>query len=189
MVTFESIKAFFDFSSEGFMIKLIAAISIVVVGLLLGYIASRLVKRLLQELELNKILKEQGMKMPLEELISSFVRYIIYFIALIFALSELGLETIAFSIILGVILVIMIAFVVLAFKDFIPNVTAGFFIHQQGIIKKGDRIKFRSSEGVIVHTDLNETRLKLDNGDVIFIPNSILIKDEIVKVNVKVKKR
>jgi small-conductance mechanosensitive channel len=182
MVSFENIKDFFNISSEGFAIKLIAAISIVVVGLLVGYIAGKLARRMLHELELNKVLKEQGLKIPLEELIASFVRYIIYFIALIFALSELGLRTIVFSVILGVILVILIAFVILAFKDFIPNVTAGFFIHQQGFIRKGDRIRVRNSEGVVMHTDMTETRLKLDNGDIIYIPNSLMIKSEIVKV-------
>ncbi|MFH1331864.1 MAG: mechanosensitive ion channel domain-containing protein [archaeon] len=182
MVDFESIKAFFNLSGGGFIIKLIAAISIVLVGLLVGYIVGRLTRRVLHELELNKVLKEQGVKIPLEELIASFVRYIIYFIALIFALGQLGLETVVFSVILGVILVIMIAFVILAFKDFIPNVTAGFFIHQQGFIKKGNRIRVSNSEGVVIHTDLTETRLKLDNGDVIYIPNSLIVKSEVVKV-------
>jgi len=182
MVTFESIKAFFNISSEGFTVKLIAAISIVVVGLLVGYIAGRLARRLLHELELNKVLKEQGIKIPLEEIFASFVRYIIYFIALMFALGELGLKTVVFSIILGVILVIMIAFVILAFKDFIPNVTAGFFIHQQGFIKKGNRIRVGNSEGIVIHTDLSETRLRLDNGDIIFIPNSLILKNEVVRV-------
>ncbi|MEM4244912.1 MAG: mechanosensitive ion channel family protein [Candidatus Nanoarchaeia archaeon] len=185
MITFESIKAFFNFSSEGFIIKLIAAISIVVAGLLIGYIVGKLSRRLLHELELNKVLKEQGFKMPLEELISSFVSYVVYFIALIFALSQLGLRTFVFSIVLGVILVILIAFVILAFKDFIPNVTAGFYVHQQGIVRKGDRIRVRNSEGVVIHTDITETRLKLDNGDIIYIPNSLLLKDEIVKLKSK----
>lgn len=182
MVTFESIKTFFNLSSKGFLIKLIAAISIVIVGLLAGYIAARLVKRLLHELELNRVFKDQGIKIPLEELIASLVRYIIYFIALIFALSELGLETIVFSVILGIILILIIAFIILAFKDFVPNITAGFFIHHQSLIKNGDHIKVRNSEGVVIHTDLTETRLKLDNGDIIYIPNSLLLKSEIVKI-------
>ncbi len=182
MVDFEKVKAFFNVSSQGFTIKLIAAISIVIVGLLIGYIASRLARKLLHELELNKVLKEQGVNIPLEELIASFVRYVVYFIALILALSELGLETIVFSIILGVILVVMVAFIILAFKDFIPNVTAGFFIHQQKFIKKGDRIRVRNSEGVVVHMDISETRLRLDNGDIVYIPNSLILKSEVTKI-------
>lgn len=182
MANLEIIKSFFNISNEGLVINLIAAVSIILVGLLVGYIVSKLTKRILHELELNKILKDEGVKIPLEEIITSFVKYIIYFIALIFALSELGLETIIFSIILGTVLLIMIAFIVLAFKDFIPNITAGFFIHQQGFIKKGDRIRVKEIEGIVMHIDLTEIRIKLDNGDMVYLPNSLILKNEITKI-------
>lgn len=182
MANLESIKSFFNISNEGLVINLIAAVSIILVGLLAGYIVSKLTKRILHELELNKILKDEGVKIPLEEIITSFVKYIIYFIALIFALSELGLETIIFSIILGTVLLIMISFIVLAFKDFIPNITAGFFIHQQGFIKKGDRIRVKEVEGIVMHIDLTEIRIKLDNGDLVYLPNSLILKNEITKI-------
>lgn len=182
MVTFESIKAFFDISSQGIFIKLIAAVSIAVVGLLVGYIVGKLVRKLLHEFEVNNVLKEQGLKIPVEELVASLVRYIIYLIAFIFALSQLGLRTFIFSVILAIIFILIIAFIILAIKDFVPNMAAGFYIHQKQLFKKGDRVRIGTSEGIVIQTDLAETRLKLDNDDIVYIPNSFVVKSQFLKM-------
>jgi len=175
------VKSFFDLSSEGWMIKLIAAIAVLLIGLIAAGIISRVIKKVLHELELNRILKEQaGVKIPVEEFISSLTKYLIYFIAVIWALAELGLQTVILYIILVIVLTILVSFIVLAFKDFIPNITAGFFIHQKNLIKKGDIIKVKDIEGKVVSVDLVETKIKV-NGDVVFMPNSVLTKHEIIK--------
>lgn len=175
------VKSFFNLSSEGWMIKLIAAIAVLLIGLIAARIISGIVKKVLFELELNRILKEQaGVKIPVEEFISSITKYLIYFIAVIWALAELGLQTIILYIILAIFLVIIVSFIVLAFKDFIPNITAGFFIHQKNIIKKGDLIKVKDIEGRVMSISLVETTIKI-NGDTVYIPNSVLTKNEIIK--------
>ena len=183
------VKSFFDLSSEGWMIKLIAAIAVLLIGLIAAGIISRVIKKVLHELELNRILKEQaGVKIPVEEFISSLTKYLIYFIAVIWALAELGLQTVILYIILVIVLTILVSFIVLAFKDFIPNITAGFFIHQKNLIKKGDIIKVKDIEGKVVSVDLVETKIKV-NGDVVFMPNSVLTKHEIIKKKESKKQR
>lgn len=175
------IKSFFDLSSEGWMIKLIAAIAVILIGLVAARIISRIIKKILHELELNRILKEQaGVKIPIEEFVSSLTKYLIYFIAVIWALAELGLQTVILYIILAIFLVILVSFIVLAFKDFIPNITAGFFIHQKNLIKKGDIIKVKDIEGKVISISLVETMIKV-NGDTVYVPNSVLTKNEITK--------
>lgn len=178
------IKTFFNLSSEGWMIKLIAAIAVLLIGLIAARIISKVIKKVLHELELNRILKEQaGVKLPVEEFVSSLAKYLIYFIAVIWALAELGLQTAILYIILAIFLVILVSFIVLAFKDFIPNITAGFFIHQKNIIKKGDIIKVKDIEGKVISISLVETTIKV-NGDTVYIPNSVLTKNEIIKKKV-----
>lgn len=175
------IKSFFDLSSEGWMIKLIAAIAVILIGLVAARIISRVIKKILHELELNRILKEQaGVRIPIEEFVSSLTKYLIYFIAVIWALAELGLQTVILYIILAIFLVILVSFIVLAFKDFIPNITAGFFIHQKNLIKKGDIIKVKDIEGKVISISLVETMIKV-NGDTVYVPNSVLTKNEITK--------
>jgi len=181
------IRSFFDLSRNEWMIKLIAAIAVLLIGLIAARIISRLIKKVLHELELNRILKEQaGVKIPVEEFVSSLAKYLIYFIAIIWALTELGLQTVILYIILAIVLVILVSFIILAFKDFIPNITAGFFIHQKNIIKKGDYIKVKDIEGKVMNISLVETTIK-SNGDTIYLPNSVLTKNEIRKIKKKLK--
>ncbi len=175
------VKSLFDLTSEGWAIKLIAAIAILLIGLVAARIINKILTKILQELEINRVLKEQaGIKVPIEEFIGSLTKYIIYFIAIIWALAELGLQTIILYILLALFLIIIISFIILAFKDFIPNITAGFFIHQKNLIKPGDVIRIKDIEGEVSSVSMVETILKV-NGDTVYIPNSVLTKNEIIK--------
>jgi small-conductance mechanosensitive channel len=169
-------------NNQGLFVNLIAGIIILLIGLVVAAIVSKLLKRLLHELEVDKILKEQGgIKVPIEDILSTITKYLIYFIALIMALAQLGLEAVILYIILIVILLILVILIILAFKDFIPNFSAGFFIHQKGMIKKGDYIKINSTEGKVINVGLIETEIETKTGDRIYIPNSILTKNRLIK--------
>ncbi len=175
------VKSLFDLTSEGWAIKLIAAIAIILIGLVAARIIHRILTKILQELELNRVLKEQvGIKIPVEEFIGSLTKYIIYFIVIIWALAELGLQTTVLYLLLALFLIIIISFIILAFKDFIPNITAGLFIHQKNLFKPGDVIKVKDIEGEVVSVSLVETILKVKS-DTVYIPNSVITKNELTK--------
>ena len=180
----KGISYLFTAGSSSFAVKLIAAISLLLIGFIVGRLLSRLIHKILSELETNKILREQaGVKIPVEEFLSATAKYIIYFIALIMALGQLGLTTTVLYILLFIILAILVAFIILAFKDFVPNVAAGFFIHQKKIIKAGDYIQLNETEGKVLHVNLIETKIRTKKGDIVYIPNSILTKSELTKKN------
>lgn len=168
-------------NQEGFLIKLIAAIVIILIGFIAARVLSKLTRKALHELETDKILKEQaGVKIPLEEFFSSLIKYLTYFTAIIFALNQLGLTTIILQIILFVVLAILVGFIILAFKDFIPNITAGFFMHLKRTINERDTIKFKNIEGKVIHINLVETKIETKNKDIVYIPNAILTKNEVI---------
>lgn len=165
------------------IINLIGAILIVLMGIIIGKFFDKVIRRVLAELNTNKILKEEaGVKIPFEEFIGSIVKYLVYFAAVIMALNQLGITTIVLNIILGLILFLLIVFIVLAFKDFVPNLVSGLFLHQKREIKDGDRIRVDNIEGKIIHINLVETRVETKNGDVVYIPNSILTGKKVVKL-------
>lgn len=165
-----------------FIIKLVAAIAILSLGYIAARFSSRLIHKILHELETDRVLEEQaGFKVPLEEFLSQVAKYLIYFIAIIVALNHLGLTTTILQILLIVALIILIAFAILAFKDFIPNVFAGFLIHQKKKVKPGDFIRVKNIEGIVIHVNLTETRVKTKKREIIYIPNSILLKNEVIK--------
>ncbi len=165
-----------------FTLNLIAAIVILLLGLVIGRFLGNLTKRILHELELDKLLKEQTrFKIPLEQFFGSIVKFIIYFTAIIFALNQLGLQTAILNIILIIILVSLVIFIILAVKDFIPNLVAGLFLHQKRNIKPGERIEVNNLEGEIVSVTLVETKLRTKSGEIVYIPNSVLTKNVVIK--------
>ncbi|MEW6062860.1 MAG: mechanosensitive ion channel domain-containing protein [Nanoarchaeota archaeon] len=165
------------------IVNLMASILILLIGLIIGRFAGKLIKKVLSELNVNVILKKESrIKIPFEEFISMLVKYIIYFIALIIALNQLGLTTIVFYITLTVIFILIGIFIILAVKDFIPNIVAGLMLHQKDSIKLGDKIRVKGVEGKIVHISLTETKIKTKDNDIIFIPNIAMIKNEVVKL-------
>ena len=70
---------------------------------------------------------------------------------------------------------------IFAFKDFIPNLVAGIYIHQKKLFLVGDTINIKDIEGKILKTDLTETVVITKDKDTIFIPNSIIIKYKLIK--------
>jgi len=174
------------FTQPGYIVRFIAAIVIILIGFIVARVLSRLTRKILHALETDKILRQQaGVKVPLEEFFTSIVKYLTYFAAVILALNQLGLTTVVLQIILFVALAILVGFIILAFKDFIPNITAGFFIHLKKIINEGDTIKFNTIEGKVVHVNLVETKVQTKNKDLVYIPNSLLTKKEIIIIRKK----
>tara|TARA_B100000315_G_scaffold249383_1_gene280503 strand:- start:420 stop:920 length:501 start_codon:yes stop_codon:yes gene_type:complete len=163
--------------------KFIVAVVILLIGLIVGKILGKIIHKVLHEIELNNILKKAtNIKVSLEEIISSFVSYFIYFIFIIIALERLGLGTIVLNIVAGAVMLVIILSVFLSLKDFAPNCIAGIIIYRKGFIKEGDNIKVKEIEGKITHVSLIETRVETKKKDIISIPNSILTKNEVVKL-------
>lgn len=171
---------FFRKIFSGIFIDITIAIIIILIGFIIGRVVGRLIQGLFHELELNNILKKAtGIKVSFEEIAGRFVSYFIYFATIIMALDRIGITSTILYIIAGAIITIVIISLILAIKDFIPNVIAGFFIHQKRHFKEGDQIKVKDVEGKIVHINLIETRIKTKANDIIYIPNSLLTKNEV----------
>ena len=172
--------AIVDIGQQGSLLRLAAAIVVILLGFIAARVLSKLTKKALHELETDRVLKEQaGVTIPIEEFLSSLVKYLTYFIAIIFALNQLGLTTFVLQIILFTFLAIFVGFIILAFKDFIPNITAGFYMHAKKLINEKDNIKFNGIEGKVLHVGLVETRILVKKKEVVYIPNSLLLKKEI----------
>lgn len=161
------------------------AVSIIILlaGLIIGKLAGRFVHKILQEVELNKVLKKTtGIRFAVDEIIASFISYIIYIIAVIMALDQLGLAATLLQIILIVIILIIIASIILGLRDFFPNLLAGIFISQKRLISKGDKVRIGEIEGNIIEINMIETRIVTRKGDIIYMPNSLLTKKEVIKL-------
>ncbi|MBI4154563.1 mechanosensitive ion channel [Candidatus Woesearchaeota archaeon] len=165
--------------SQG-VLKFGVVIVIILAGILIGRIIGRAIKRLTKEIELDKIIKDLlNVSLPLENLASKIVSWIIYFIAVLFALDQIGLGSTTLDIVLMFILVVITIILILSLKDFIPNIIAGFIIYSKGNIRKGIRLKVNNIRGTVISVSLLETKIKAGK-EIIFIPNSILLKNRVI---------
>ncbi len=163
--------------------NLLVAIIILLTGLVVGRLLGKFVQRLLQELELNKIIwKATNFKISFEELIAKAVTFLVYFTTVIMALAQIGVATTVLNIILIAMLVIIIASILLGFRDFFPNIISGIFIYKERYLREGDKIEIDDMQGKIIRMSLTETSIKTDKGDVIYLPNSILAKKTVKKL-------
>ncbi len=156
-----NIEDIFNVIFTGKATKVAQAIIILLLGILIARFVSKLIKKVLAELRTDKILKEEvGVKVPIEDFLSSVIKYLIYFVAIILALNYLGLAVTVLYIILIIVFVVIIILIILAFKDFMPNLSAGFFIYQKRNFKVGDEIELKGIKGKIININLVEIKIK-----------------------------
>ncbi len=184
--TLPSMYGFLKEILSGFISKVIVAAIILLMGFILGRIIGKIVQKVLHEMEVDKIIKKAAhIKISIEEILSHITTYFIYFIAIIMALKHIGLATDVLNIVSWAIMIVIIISFFLGIKDFIPNVMAGFTIHRKNFIEEGDFIKIKNMEGKVIHINLIETKIQTKKKDIIHIPNSILTKNEVIKLNKK----
>jgi small-conductance mechanosensitive channel len=104
-------------------------------------------------------------------------------------LQQLGLATTVLNMIAGGVIVIIILSTLLGVKDFIPNAVAGFVLQRKEFLSVGEVIKVKGMQGKIIKISLVETKIETKDKDIIFIPNSVLTKTEVVKVKKGKKKK
>lgn len=161
--------------------EVIVAIIILLIGLIIGKILGRVVHKLLNSLELNKLIKKStGMRLRMEEFIAKITSYFIFFIAIVMALDVLNLTSSIIYIVSIMIVLIIVISVAISIKDFIPNIIAGIYINKKKMFKEGKNIKIDNIEGKIEEIRLTEIKLLTKSGDIVFIPNSLLTKKEVI---------
>lgn len=169
-------------TSNSLLLNSAIAITIFFASLVIGKILGKITENIIKHTKINQILERStNLKINIAKIVAAIVTYTIYFFGTIMALNQFGIATTVLNIFSGAILILVVIFIFLAIKDFVPNLTAGLFIHTKGFLEEGDIIKLHDIEGRITYISLAETRLKTKSNDIISIPNSRLIKYEIIK--------
>ncbi|MBW3002692.1 mechanosensitive ion channel family protein [Candidatus Woesearchaeota archaeon] len=161
--------------------NIITAIIILLIGFIIAKLVGRLIQRILHEAELDNLLKKAGAKVSFELALAHIAEYFVYFITIIFALNQLGITTfVLYVLAIGAITILIIS-VFLGLRDFIPNFMAGWYIYRRDLIKEKQNVKINGVSGRVVKLSLLDTRIKTKKGDLIYMPNSVVIKSKIIK--------
>jgi small-conductance mechanosensitive channel len=95
--------------------------------------------------------------------------YILWFIAIMSIMVELNLEKILIPI-MGL-SVLAGAAVALAVKNILADALAGIFLLLDGHFNIGDQIETMKYKGEIIDVTLRKTRVKIDDGTIVVLPN------------------
>lgn len=149
--------------------NVVAAFFVLVFGAILGDKAAVVVSERLESVRVSEV-----------GVLPSVVRYSVIFVALLMALSQLGVSTFALYILLAAYLFGAVAVGLVALRFVLPSVVSGLYIistHQYGV---GDRIAVGDIEGVVQEVDLLTTRV--DDGErEHVVPNSELFEKGVSK--------
>tara|TARA_Y100000310_G_C20694913_1_gene824929 strand:- start:2378 stop:2905 length:528 start_codon:yes stop_codon:yes gene_type:complete len=171
------------FNYPDLLTNLTAGVLIIGFGIIVGNIVSVLARKMFESFELDRVLQDFGFRFPIKDLLETIVKYGIYLGGLVWGLTFLGLDKIVLTIVLLIILGLLVLFILLSIKDFVPNFMAGVIVHFTGKIKKGQHIKMESADGKVTEVGMLDIKIRMKDGDVVIIPHTLVAK------NISIKKK
>jgi small-conductance mechanosensitive channel len=161
---------FFWSRLAGYLPRLFIAALAIIVGLIGGDKAKLVVSDRLR-----------SVKLPEAELIPELVKYSVYYIAALVALSQVGVATHALLVLLGAYAFGLVLLSGLAFKDLLAAGAAGIYLLLSQPYSIGDEVKIGEFRGIVQEVDVFVTHVESEAEEYI-IPNQTVFKEGIVRV-------
>ncbi|PIN73560.1 hypothetical protein COV20_05040 [Candidatus Woesearchaeota archaeon CG10_big_fil_rev_8_21_14_0_10_45_16] len=162
--------------AQNYLYTIISSVVILLVGFGLGILAKKFLSKVLKEVELNKIMSKVGITSNVEKGISTIASYVIYLVTVLFFLENLGVTSYVVYLVVGGMLMLLILTLLVGLKDVIPNFFAWTILRRK--VKEGSRIEVREISGRVERVGYLETEIKTENGDVLYVPNSLFVKSK-----------
>ena len=167
----------FEFAAE--FSDSIVNISIASLYIFFGFVAGRFAGKFFGKIFIKMNLEELTSKLGINNpraFVEKLVSYIIYLIAIMFAIREIIASPLLGEILNIVLAVLIIALcflaVAISFKEFLPNLIIGFYLRAVKHLKPSDKINLAGVKGVVKKVGLFETEITTDDKEIMFFPNS-----------------
>lgn len=156
---------------------------IILLGFFIAKASISLLKRIFRIQSIKRSLKQTGYRIGLEKLLTSILKYAIYFFVAIGVLSQIGLSAFILQLITAIIVLLALLIIILSLERSFPNLYAALYIKKSKIIKKGDTVKVKNIRGIVEKIDFVNTIIKTKRG-IVVVPNETVVKGGVVKINV-----
>lgn len=156
------------------IIGFVPQIFIAVFVLIFGFVAADKAELLVSE-------RLKSVKIPEVSVIPRLVKYSVLYVALLIALGQVGVNTMALIALLAVYAFAIVVFAGLAFKDFLPSVAAGVYLLLNQPFGIGDEVEIGDHRGVVQGMDVLVTRIENDEEEYI-IPNHVVLEHGVVRM-------
>ncbi|WP_340101555.1 mechanosensitive ion channel domain-containing protein [Salinibaculum salinum] len=154
----------------GYLPRLFIAILALIVGLVAGDKAKLVVSDHLRSI-----------KLPEAEIIPEIVKYSIFYIAFLLALSQVGVATEALLVLLAAYSFGLVFLSGLAFKDLLAASAAGIYLLLVEPYAIGDKVEIDDKRGIVQEVDMFVTHIETD-GEEYIIPNQRVIRSGIIRI-------
>ncbi|WP_254544384.1 mechanosensitive ion channel domain-containing protein [Halomarina pelagica] len=154
----------------GYLPQVFAAVLVLIVGLVIG-----------DKLELAIQERFKGVKLTEVNVLPLVVKYSVIYLAVVVALSTLGLPAGALLVLLGGYFFAVIVFGGLALRDVLAAASAGVFLLLTQPYGIGDTVEVDGHRGIVQEVDVFVTHVESDDEEFI-VPNHLVFKSGIVRV-------
>ena len=135
--------------TEGAVIRLTTIVVTIFLGIILAKLLGKITKHVLEQAEINRLLRQSGVQ-AIDERIAKIVEYTIYAFAMLLILQELGLTRIVLGILIIAAAIVLTATILLAIRNFIPNMIHGPKVKKEYKDKIGKTVKIGSVKGKLL---------------------------------------
>lgn len=155
---------------SAFLPRLFIAVIVVIVGLLVGDKAALAMSE-----------KLRSIKLPEVTLLPVLVKYSVFYVAGLIALSQLGVATAALLVLLAAYAFGVFFLAGLAFKDLMASAAAGVYLLLTEPYSIGDEVAVDGSRGIVQEMDIFVTYVER-NGEEYMIPNRKVLTEGAMRV-------
>lgn len=157
--------------------KMLAVFIIFIIGVIFARASSNILRNFLKTFKTDKIVeKGVGIKIRSEEYLPLLLKAVIYYVTIVIIINTLKISLSFLKLISILFMAIIAIFILLIYKDIIPNITSRLYLKKTKRIKEGSNINILGVKGKIIKLGLTELRIKTKERDIIFIPNALLLK-------------
>ena len=165
---------------------LLRAIIVIVIGLIITKIVVDILRKLIKTEGVKNFIKGLGYEETILDLPILILKYLFYFITLMIAIAQFGFGVIVIEVILAIIVLAFGFLIIFSLKDLIPNLAAGIWIAREKPFKVGDKVRIGLYEGEVKSFTLTVTQIEDENGRIIMIPNSIIVRREVINEGIHI---
>ncbi|SDM82416.1 Conserved TM helix [Halogranum gelatinilyticum] len=154
----------------GFIPKLFVAAIILIVGIVVGDKTQLLVQEQLR-----------GIKLPEVNVLPKLAKYSVFYVAVLIALSQIGVATLALIVLLGVYALALVAFSLVALWPMLQSAAAGTYLLLTQAYGIGDEVRIGDHRGIVQEIDVFVTHIESDEEEYI-VPNRKVFQQGIARI-------
>ncbi|WP_144902722.1 mechanosensitive ion channel domain-containing protein [Halobellus captivus] len=153
-----------------FLPQLFFAIVILIVGVVVGD-------------KIHLVVGERltGVKLPQIGIFPRLAKFTVFYVAILVALSQLGVATLALVVLLAVYLFALVLLTAIALSDLLKSGAAGSYLLLNQPYSIGDEVAIGERRGIVQEVNLFVTHVE-NNGEEFIVPNSLVFAEGVVRI-------